>query len=246
MCRMFAVRSDEPVRVDRAFDGLQRLASEHRHGWGVARFDGHVPWVETSVSSAEVCPRFELIGEATATTSLLAHIRLASVGSVHESNNHPFLADGWAFMHNGTLRRFAEVRHRLEAELHPAWRARLKGDTDSERCFHLFLTYLDGRPAADLGAATRALVRATRVAQALCDEGAPEEERSALNFIVSDGRRLVATRRGRTLFSARRGRTHFLASEHLWQGEAWESVPEDGVLTIDEDLTAFASSLADW
>lgn len=243
---MFAVRSNVPVRVERAFDGLQRLATEHRHGWGVARLDGQVPWVETSVTSAERCPRFELIGEETSTTALLAHIRLASVGAVRESNNHPFFASGWAFMHNGTLRRFEEVRHRIEAEIAPFWRARLKGDTDSERCFALFLTYLEGRGSVDLGDVTRALVRVIRFVEGVCDEGASGENRSAMNFIVSDGRRLVATRRGRTLFTAHRPQTCFLASEHLWEGEAWECVPEDGVVTIEADLKSSCSALGDW
>lgn len=243
---MFAVRSNVPVRVDRAFDGLQRLASEHRHGWGVARFDERVPRIETSVSSAEVCPRFDLIGEETSTTALLAHIRLASVGAVHEANNHPFFAGGWAFMHNGTLRRFDAVRARLEAEIDPTWRARLKGDTDSERCFALLLTYLEGRRTVDLGEVLRALAQVVRVVQGVCDEGAGEADRSAMNFIVSDGRRLVATRRGRSLFTARRPGTLFVASEHLWSGEAWEQVPEDGVVSIEENLRVSASRLADW
>ncbi len=246
MCRMFAVRSNVPVRVERAFDGLQRLATEHKHGWGVARFDGHVPWVETSVTSAECCPRFELIGEETSTTALLAHIRLASVGAVRESNNHPFFAAGWAFMHNGTLRHFEAARPRIEAEIDPAWRARIRGDTDSERCFALFLTYLGGRCTVELGDVTRALVRVIRCAEGLCDQGARDEERSAMNFIVSDGRRLVATRRGRTLFTAHRPQTQFLASEHLWEGEAWESVPEDSVIAIEADLRSTCSALSDW
>lgn len=246
MCRMFAVRSNVPVRVDRAFYGLRRLATEHRHGWGVARFDGQAPWIETSASSAEICPRFGLIGEETATTGLLAHIRLASVGAIHESNNHPFFAGGWAFMHNGTLRHFDAVRARMEAEIDPRWRSQLRGETDSERCFALFLTSLGQRGTSDLGEVTRALVRVMRVAQGLCDEGAAEDEKSAMNFIVSDGRRLVATRRGRTLYSARRPGTHFLASEHLWGGEAWESVPEGGIIAIEEDLRSRSSLMRDW
>lgn len=240
------MRSDVPVRVDRAFEGLQRLAEEHRHGWGVAHFDGRQPWLETSVVSAQACPRFERLGEEVATTSLLAHIRLASVGEVDERNNHPFLGEGWAFMHNGTLRRFDRHRAELEREIAPAWRGRLRGHTDSERCFALFLTYLDGAVAPDLDQATRALARVMEVAAAVCDRGPGDAPPSALNFIASDGRRLIATRRGRTLFRASRPGTRFVASEHLWEGEAWEEIPEDGVLAIDADLSMRPSRVADW
>jgi glutamine amidotransferase len=243
---MFAVRSEVPVRVDRAFDGLSRLAEEHRHGWGVVHFDGVEPWLETSAVSAQACPRFGRLGEEVATTSLLAHIRLASVGEVDDRNNHPFLGEGWAFMHNGTLLRFREHQAALEREIAPRWRAQLRGDTDSERCFALFLTYLDGAREPDLGTVTAALARVVRVAAGVCDAGAPGPERSALNFIVSDGRRVVATRRGRTLFQAQRPGTRFVASEHLWEGEAWEEIPEDCLLSIDRDLSVRASALGDW
>jgi predicted glutamine amidotransferase len=243
---MFAVRARDPVRVNRAFEGLQRLAEEHKHGWGVVHFDGREPRLETSAVSARACPRFVRLAEQVATTSLLAHIRLASVGEVDDRNNHPFLGEGWAFMHNGTLLHYDRHRAALEKEIAPRWRRVLKGDTDSERCFALFLTYLDGRADPDLGQVTRAVTRVMRTASAVCDGGLPAEQRSALNFIVSDGRRLVATRRGRTLFCAQRPGARFVASEHLWKGEAWEAIAEDGILAIDEDLSVRASALHDW
>ena len=243
---MFAVRSDEPIRVDRASVGLQRLAVEHKDGWGVARFDGKIPHVETSVAAAHECERFDALMQETSTTSLLAHIRLASVGTVHEHNTHPFFANGWAFMHNGTLANFAASRASLEAEIDPAWRRWMKGDTDSERCFALFLTYLKGSTNVELSEVSRALVRVMNVAGAICDRGAEGSKRSAMNFIVSDGKRLIATRRGRTLYTAQGDQTRFIASEHLWGGEAWECVPEDGVVSIDESLALRQSVLTDW
>lgn len=246
MCRMFAVRSDVPIRVDRAFEGLQRLAVEHKDGWGIARFDGHTPHIETSVAPAHESTRFDSLTQETSTTSLLAHIRLASVGTVHENNTHPFYANGWAFMHNGTLRQFEAAKARLEAEIAPSWRRALRGETDSERCFALFLTYLGTAACnADLSTVARALVRVMNVASAVCDDP-NDEKRSAMNFIVSDGKRLVATRRGRTLYTAQGNQTRFIASEHLWGDEAWQGVPEDGVITIDESLQLRQSTMRDW
>jgi glutamine amidotransferase len=245
MCRMFAVRSDVPIRVDRAFEGLQKLAVEHKDGWGVARFDGHTPHIETSVAAAHQSTRFDWLSQQTSTTSLLAHIRLASVGTVHEHNTHPFYANGWAFMHNGTLRQFDAARAKLEAELDPSWRRALRGETDSERCFALFLTFLGAGRDAELSTVARALVRVMNVASALCDDPR-DPKRSAMNFIVSDGKRLVATRRGRTLFTAEAEHTRFIASEQLWGDEAWQCVPEDGVITIDESLQLRQSMLTDW
>jgi glutamine amidotransferase len=140
-------------------------------------------------------------------------------------------------MHNGTLQRFEAQRERFEALLAPARRDALRGATDSERCFALFLTLLQDRTT--LADVTRALVGVVRAAEAMFSE-------ASMNFIVSDGQRLVATRRGRTLYTASRPGTRFLASEHLWEGEDWESVPEDGVVAIDRDLSMTQSSVGDW
>lgn len=237
MCRMFAVRSVEPVRVERAFQGLRKLASEHKDGWGIARFDGRAPWLETSVSGASCCQRFAALGSDIETTSLLAHIRLASVGSVAEENTHPFFSGGWAFMHNGTLKDFASRRGEFEALIEPRRREQLRGATDSERCFALFLTLLGD--SSQLDDITRALVGVIRAVERLYPE-------ASMNFIACDGARLVATRRGRTLYLAQREGTRFLASEHLWDGETWESVPENGVVSIDADLSLRQSSVGDW
>ena len=142
MCRIFAVRATTPISVRPAFDGLQKLAAEHKDGWGVAHFPQSGKWVETGTLSAESCSRFDELGDLT-TQAMLVHIRLASVGTVHERNTHPFSAGPWVFMHNGTLKHFATARARFEAQIAPPFRAELRGETDSECCFALFRTYLD-------------------------------------------------------------------------------------------------------
>lgn len=231
---MFAVRANEPVKIDRAFEGLARLSHEHKDGWGVVHFDGGNPWTETSSRTARDCDRFDSFGRVTATTSLMAHIRLASVGAVHTDNSHPFIAGPLAFMHNGTLNDFENRRSLIEAEIAPSILASLKGQTDSERCFGLLLTYL-GSPDRDLDRCAAALRRMVSFVSRTCD-GPPAETPSALNFLVSDGRWLLATRRGRTLFVAERSGTRFIASESLWSDESWTPVPENSLVRIDEQL----------
>jgi predicted glutamine amidotransferase len=244
MCRMFAVRSEEPVRVTQAFAGLRRLAVEHKDGWGLARFDDATPTIETALAAAHECPRFLALGEAVETRSLLVHIRKASVGSVHPDNTHPFVARGWAFMHNGTLSQFEARRADLEQELAPRWRTSLKGETDSERCFGLFLTYLDDIARPTARDVARTLARVMRTVERVCDR--PGEARSAMNFLVGDGHSVVATRRGRTLFTAHREGRSFLASEALWPGEDWAEVPEEHLVLIDGPRRASVTPLAEW
>lgn len=235
MCRIFAVRAAAPVSVRPAFDGLRKLAAEHKDGWGVAHFPkaGDQPkWIETGVMSAERCTRFDELGDLT-TQAMLVHIRLASVGTVHERNTHPFAAGPWVFMHNGTLKNFDRARARFEAEIAPSIRAELRGETDSERCFALFRTFLDGRTGFDEVIA--ALTQTFRTAERLCDDAHPGK-RSAMNFLVSDGERVFATRRDRSLFTLARPELAAIASAELLPDETWREVPDDMLVTIDEGL----------
>jgi glutamine amidotransferase len=245
MCRLFAVSAEHPVKVDRAFRALKRQAEEHKDGWGIARFGAHTPELQWSIRSAAECPRFDSLVESLEARTLLAHIRLASVGGVREENSHPFYARGMAFMHNGTLRHFDAVRDRFDALLAPKWRAWLKGETDSERCFALFLTYLDAIETPTLDDLARTLARVMHTAAALCDD-VTDEKRSAMNFLVTDGRCIVASRRGRTLFVTEEGQARYVASEPLWGESTWRAVPEDGLVLIDEHLSLRVSAVSDW
>lgn len=245
MCRLFAVLANEPVRVDRAFAALKRQAVEHKDGWGVAIFNqGLAPQLEVSTLSASQCNRFSELGEAVSTKSLLAHIRLASVGSVREENSHPFSANGFAFMHNGTLNQFESHREALDALIAPRWRVTLRGETDSERCFALFLTALGETSTPSLDAMALALANVTRQVASVCDTD-QEPNKSTLNFMVSDGTRMVAIRRGRTLFHSRTPSAHFVASEVLWPETPWVELPENTALLIDSSLTSRQVSLGE-
>jgi glutamine amidotransferase len=233
MCRLFAVRADRPVRVHRAFEALKQQALEHKDGWGLARFDADPPHLEVNVTPAHACDRFRQLGEELATTSLITHIRLASVGSVTERNAHPFFARGWAFMHNGTVADFKRHRDAIRTHIAPEHLAHIRGETDSETCFALFRTVLDGIEQPGVAQLRRALARVMTTVASITDEG---DARSAMNFLVTDGRRTVATRRGRTLFYSTEPGARFIASERLWDG-AWVEVPEEGVVSIDDDLS---------
>ena len=236
MCRLFAVLAHEPVRVDHAFAALKRQALEHKDGWGMAVFHkGEAPKLEVSITPASTCTRFSELGDALKAKGLLVHLRLASVGTVKTENAHPFFAGGFAFMHNGTLRNFAAHRDELEARIAPQWRAQLRGETDSERCFALYLTLL----GADRGleAMARAAAHVMSLCAQTCDTAlAPGVLRSAMNFLVTDGSQLVATRRGRTLFHTEKDGAQFVASEALWPESEWAEVAEDSALLIDAGL----------
>jgi glutamine amidotransferase len=154
----------------------------------------------------------------------------------------------WVFAHNGTVARYKRsraVREALLAALSPERRARLRGETDSERCFQLFLTRLDLRGAAarpSLEDVRAAMSETVALVCAIADRG---EHRSTLNFLASDGRLLCACRHGKPLQLSlpRPGRALVaLASEPIGRS-GWEPVPEGGFVGVDRRLRVLRGTL---
>lgn len=153
MCRLLAYAGDGPVAVADvlgagAYASFRQLSRLHRDGWGMAWLEGDeragappdrsCPQREGKMAAwrslvpAEKDPDFDDLGRAALGSAGLVHLRWATLGlDVSVSNTHPFLADGWAFIHQGSI----PHPERVEALLAPAWSGRLRGETDSERYF---------------------------------------------------------------------------------------------------------------
>jgi glutamine amidotransferase len=268
MCRLFGFRSAASERVHDALvlerNSLRRQSLEHPDGWGIASWqDSGLPLVARGLGAAHLDPEFERVSSAVQARTVLAHLRLASVGPVKLDNAHPFTHGRWAFAHNGTLHAFDRHRAAIESLIAPEHRT-FRGDTDSERCFALFLTRLSSRADA-LGVPTLrdvqwALASVMDDVARITDVNVGNGKRSAMNFLVTDGDLLAATRRDRTLFFAAEateavplrerppsGTRLFaleVASEELQGPDLWHEVPQDGVIGIDRDLTFVETSLA--
>jgi glutamine amidotransferase len=147
----------------------------------------------------------ELVGRVDS-EALLAHGRRATVGKTKDENTHPFRYRRWLFAHDGTVEAFDRVKPVLLAALPDFLRRNVAGDTDSEHAFMWFLKLLKDDGAIDdldldAGVAARALARAVRQLETWArDAGATRPSR--LNFVATNGRILVGTRRGGPFFYA--------------------------------------------
>jgi len=141
----------------------------------------------------------ELVGRVDS-EALIVHARRATVGKAKDENTHPFRYRRWLFAHDGTIEAFDRVKPRLLAALPDFLRRNVTGDTDSEHAFMLFQQLLRDEGGADdldleAQAAGRALARTVRQLETLSrEEGAQRPSR--LCFVATNGRILVATRRG--------------------------------------------------
>lgn len=258
MCRLFGFRSGVPSRVHESLvreqNSLRVQAREHQDGWGIAHYLGEEPEVAHGLGPAHGDPEFERVSSLVSSHAVLAHVRKASIGRVDLANAHPFVSGRWAFAHNGTVRDYQAHRLALEAEIAPGLRARLRGETDSERCFYLFLTRLGPHRAEEphgVDEVARALAEMTLLVSRLTDR-ADGQEPTSMNFLVTDGRLMVGTRWNRTLFFSERKRRGdappdmpgkgsrlqqlVIASERLESEHHWHEVPERSMVGVDPEL----------
>jgi len=142
---------------------------------------------------------------------LIAHVRAATVGTLRTENTHPFRYRQWLFAHCGTIESFDSLRPRLSDTL-PAFLQRdVRGDTDSELIFHLFLSFLHDAAKLDRPQVEPADARsALRATKALVDGLLAEEGHAAtsMNMLLGTPDYLVAVRAGAPMaYRALRGKT---------------------------------------
>ncbi len=156
---------------------------------------------------------------------VLAYVRSATPGiGAGMANTQPFTHGRLTFMHNGYLKGFRDgPMRRIQRSLSDASFEAIRGSSDSEHLFALFLDALN-----DTGTIEKALPETlTRAAAAM--EGAP----SLTTLIVSDGETIHALRgslhgaSSPSLFFRSEGATHVIASEPLDEKE-WTAFPPNG------------------
>ena len=201
---------------------------------------------------------FIRLSDTIVSQSIIAHVRKATVGSVTTENCHPFQYQQWLLAHNGTLEQVAVLRERLLPDLPVALRKNIRGTTDSEFCFHVFLHHMSHEFGVDLAAPMTdidILCKALRGTIQYLDDQARIERAavpSRLNFLITNGHVMAATRRGHPLFVLERSHqsdvTGMLGPQALQSGlsmglrllleEDDEAVPPHSVLIASEPISA--------
>jgi predicted glutamine amidotransferase len=274
MCRLFAFRSTLPVCESVSLCGMANSLTtqsrcdaggeSHVDGWGLASYDEKgEPRVTKSVQAAFSDLRFDELVKSLTTTALVAHVRQASVGRTALVNTHPFVHGRWVFVHNGTLQDFAARKGLLRDAIPDDLRQMIRGDTDSEHVFLFWLSQLRagaGGLNEHLGIDTVAATLQQTIL--LLNRWFPTHkgEESKFNFVVTDGRLLVASRWGHSLsylerqidgsaggfdrspHAADNSRAVYIASEAT-NNDSWREVPDHSLLVVDERLELHAASL---
>ena len=132
------------------------IGRAHSDGWGIACYENGSPHLERRALAAFEDLYFSSTAERVYAKTVVAHIRLATVGQPKIENCHPFQVGVWTFAHNGTITAIDTLRESLQQELRPPLRHELRGDTDSELFFLWMMSRLLDHNAVSLDGSSSA------------------------------------------------------------------------------------------
>jgi glutamine amidotransferase len=178
-------------------------------GWYTDDSLGPEPCIFTSTLPAWNCVNLERLAPKICSSLIFAHVRATTEGSLAENNCHPFQHNTLMWMHNGNIGSWMYVKRPLADSLSDKWFLGVRGGTDSEWAFALFLNCLEelgadpsSEPPEGFGqkllrramkqtiAKINAFVKAVPVEHNVANV----ETRSLLNFAVTDGHTVLVTR----------------------------------------------------
>ena len=146
MCRMLGVMcNDEDLlscAIHEVRDAVKFVDDETHDGVGVGYYSQEDPLLMKKPSAKlEEIDYFDLLAEINSAVALV-HIRKATVGAWKEVNTHPFRFRKWLFAHVGHLPALKDKKSEIVSDMPPFLARNIRGDTDSEVAFHLFLQIL--------------------------------------------------------------------------------------------------------
>ena len=205
MARMFGFignRADLGARVLALHADVLKVpvaASTGPMGWGMGFYQaGEVLLRRRPIDERDVIDLTPVV-EGIRTDVLIGHVRRPTVGGLRTENTHPFRYRQWLFAQTGTIGGFANLRDRLLESQPEFLRRNVRGDTDSELFFYLFLSFLhDAGHLADAQVAPEHMRAALRASISLVDRLSAEEghPRNTGDLVVTNGEFLVGLHRG--------------------------------------------------
>ncbi len=278
MALMFGYYSNQTDRVGCALNAeretLTLADGQRSDGWGIGFYQGGEVLLRKRPQESRGSIDFVEMARDLHADVVIGHVRSATVGAARVENTHPFRYRHWLFAHNGTIERFASVRSRLLDSIPDFLRRNIRGETDSEHLFHLFLAFLfDAGKLEDPELDTAHAMETIRSSIALLDRLTSEvghTQPAAFNVMATNGRILLASRRGLPLSYVRREgmrdcplcrtpadrsdrqpkrvdheslRYVLCASEAARTTPDWTEVPENSVVGVRRDLNVRVAAL---
>lgn len=230
-------------------------------GFGLAWYENPVnhlhapnmqPALYKEIMPAWANPNLLHLCRAISSPVFLAHVRASTFGGASYQNCHPFTHGQWAFVHNGQIGGFTQLRRQLEDQLPDKLFEERLGITDSELLFLLIVANgLKTDPRAACAATIHQISELHRRADAVGTLSAARAP-LRLTFVLTNGESLFGYRyssdaRSPTLYLCEQldHGGYVLASEPLdGAAERWKMVDEGSLVEISKQGLVHAQAIA--
>jgi len=190
MCELFAMSSQSPATLNYSLNEFSKhggLTHKNKSGWGIAYYDEGDAFLVKEPLPASDSPLAKYIAEeGRESKCVIAHVRLATVGTPSLKNTHPFRqamgGNMHVFAHNGTVKGIHDDVDTNTLHLEPM------GDTDSELAFCVLMERM--RPL--WSAKSRTVPSLENRLSVFAEFAGEMRKRGSANFLYSDGDVLFA------------------------------------------------------
>lgn len=211
MSRLFGCMCNEPERLRCAlYPAREALTAKSApNGWGLAFFQAGEVLLQRHPKPVAGPLDFYAAVRELRSDYVIGQIREPGTKATLE-NTQPYRFRSWVFAHSGALDRAEAIQAGVLEHVPDFLKRNIRGQADSELLFHLFLAFLhDAGKLDDMNISVTDVESALRATVAMVDRlvtaagGAEGTEKGSLNLIVSNGRVMLALRRGPTMWMRR-------------------------------------------
>ncbi len=241
------------------FERALTLEEGAPNGWGLACYQVGQPLLRKQPKPFPGPMDFTEMAANLRSNLVLGHIRCPTVGGQRTENTHPFRFRNWTFCHVGTVSNFDAVKESLLRALPDHIKRNIRGKTDSEHIFHLFLSFINDTgklddPRVPPVEAGKSLLATYSYLGRMLDEAAGGGDAPNIgSCMVSNGQFILAARHGEPLSIRRQGayscpdetgrtverphlKTVVLVAGETPAGPGWETVEDGTVVAVDTRL----------
>ncbi len=162
-------------------------------GWYAHQID-YTPAIFASMQPAWNDRNLQYLAAKLRTHCVFGHVRAASTGGVNIFNCHPFTYKRFLFMHNGSIGGFEKIKRHIRRELSDEIYDWVKGQTDSEHFFALFLQiFEDMKGQHNAASMAKALIETINLLSKIQKKYGIDEI-NYLNIALTDGFSMIASR----------------------------------------------------
>lgn len=226
-------------------------------GFGVGWYPSHgdpIPGTFVSIEPAWSNRNLIQIATKVPTNLYFAHVRDASVGMpVSQSNCHPFQYGPYLWMHNGRLDQFSKFRRLILNSLSDKAFEFIKGNTDSECAFALFLDEINFELNASFASLKQAMNTTINKINYFRKQ-VNADTNAFINFAVTNGKSSLFTRysscaeiRPASLFYSQNEHFIIVSSEPLTDNKSqWTKVERSTLVSVENNIVTTEPLAFNW